>query len=109
MQAALATGTRAKQGQLKQQQDRLATLNGEKASWEKSVTEKRAGIEQRQTEIAAATTAIGEAAKLIEAAAKAVEESGRLVERQRGVVAERQKEVGAATTELHVLQGITAK
>jgi len=109
VQAALATGTRAKQGQLKQQQDRLAALNGEKASWEKSVTEKRAGIEQRQTEIAAATTAIGEAAKLIEAAAKAVEESGRLVERQRGVVAERQKEVGAATTELHVLQGITAK
>jgi len=108
-QAALSGSTQAKQGQLKQQQETLATLNGEKAAWEKSVTDKRASIEQHKTEIAAATTAIGEATKLIEAAAKAVEESGRVVEQKRGIVAERQKEAGTAAAELDALQGVAAK
>ena len=108
-QAALTGNTQVKQGQLKQQQDSLAALNAEKSAWEKAIIDKRAAVEQHKAEIAAATTAIGEVAKLIEAAGTSIEESVRVVEQKRGLVAERQKEAGAAAAELDVLQGVAAK
>ena len=106
-QAALTAAVQAKQGQIKQKQEMIATMTAEKTGWEQGVAAKRAAMEMHKAAIVTATAAMLEAAKPIEAAAQAVSAAGKIVEEKRAVVVQRQQDAEAVGRRLDAVQGIS--
>ena len=106
-QAALTAAVQAKQGQIKQKQEMIATMTAEKTGWEQGVAAKRAAVEMHKAAIVTATAAMQEAAKPIEAAAQAVSAAAKIVEEKRAVVVQRQQEAEAVGRRLDAVQGIS--
>ena len=98
----------AKQAQLKTQQDALAAMVAERATWEAGIAERRQAMASRESEIATATTMIAEVDTQLQAAAAEVEKAVAVVDQRTASVGEREAALQAAEVELSTLQGIAS-
>ena len=105
---AIAGVIAAKQAQLKGQQDAMAAMNAEKATWEQGIAERQAAIATRDAEMATAATMISEVEQQLQAAVAEVEKAATVVEQRTAAVGEREQAVATAEAELNALQGIAS-